>query len=279
MAEHGRVQRALEKAKRSREGLTGSGPRQEQGLDETAKHRAALQSLPSFTHVTFDLDSCSRNRILVPDAQKNAHASGDAAYRVLRTRLLQRLKSNDWSSIGVTSPTSGDGKSLTAINLAMSIARQGNNNVFLLDLDMRKPKLCKYMGITPPVEISSYLTGSGTPEDALFTTDVPNLILAGTTSSTDDASELLAGRRLDGLLNYIRSIAYQPIIITDLPPLLSTDDALVMATRIDAFLLVLGVGHTRRDSAAQAIDLLSEFNLAGVLLNRSDDMVQDYYGP
>jgi Mrp family chromosome partitioning ATPase len=91
------------------------------------------------------------------------------------------------------------------------------------------------------------------------------------------ASELLASGRVEELFTYIRGIAKRPLIVVDLPPLLSTDDALIMAPKVDACLLVLAEGKSRRDSAAKALDLLSEFNLAGIVLNRSHAVVTDYY--
>lgn len=280
----GLIERALDAAKRNRT-TQGHGPARRRNsasassLDETGKHKAALQALPEFPRFKYDVERCQQQRILVPDINSRAKPVGDAAYRVLRTRLLQRLRSNGWSSAGVTSPMVGDGKSVTAINLALSIAREGNNNVFLIDLDMRKPKLCDYLGISPPKSIVDYLGGDGEPQDIFFSTDIPNLILAGTRTRTEDASELLAGLRVNAVFEYIHSVAHHPIIIVDLPPLLSTDDALVIAPRIDSFLLVLSVGQTKRDAAAEALDLISEFEIAGIVLNRSNTMIQEYYGP
>ncbi len=154
------------------------------------------------------------------------NAGADASYRMLRTRILHRVRSNRWTTSVVTSPSQGDGKSLTALNLALSIAREGNSNVFLLDLDMRNPTLCNNLGVVPPVDMNDYLAADGRPEDLLFSIGVDNLILAGSVTSTNRASELLATRGVEKLFSYIRSIAPQPLVLVDLPPILATDDAL-----------------------------------------------------
>jgi Mrp family chromosome partitioning ATPase len=166
---------------------------------------------------------------------------------------------------------------LTAINVALSVATEANNEVFLIDFDMRRPKMCKYLGTAPPLEINEFLEGRGRPEDVLFSVGIDNLTLAGTTTSTFRASELLASQRVEELLEYIGRISDNPLIIIDIPPLLSTDDSLIVAVKIDACLLVLAEGKTRREGAAKALELLSEFDLAGIVLNRSKAMQDDYY--
>jgi capsular exopolysaccharide synthesis family protein len=277
VAAKGRLQQALERARQRREGDAAVPPAQPATAPTAAERQSEIHAMRNFSEVEYDRVECAKNRVLVPDADGFMHATGAAAYRVLRTRILQRTRSNEWTTIGVTSPGQGDGKSVTALNLAISIAREGNNNVFLIDLDMRNPKMCQYLGAAPPVEINHYLTGDSRAEDVLFSIGVDNLTLAGTLTKTDQASELLASGRVEELFAYVRSIAKRPLIVVDLPPLLSTDDAIVMAPKVDACLLVLAEGKSRRDSAAEALELLAEFKLAGIVLNRSHDVVADYY--
>ena len=196
---------------------------------------------------------------------------------MLRTRVLQRTRTNQWSTVGVTSPGPGEGKSVTAVNLALALAREGNSTVFLLDLDMRNPKVCEYLGVFPPTDINSCFTGEARPEDVLFSIGVDHLVVAGTRTPTTDASELLANEHLGELFDYIREITPDPLVLVDLPPLLSTDDAIIVAPKVDAVLLVLSEGNSRRDNAAKALDLLSEWKLAGIVLNKSHSTVRDYY--
>ena len=264
------IERALERAKRRRD-----------DGENRARSAPAAEPVdlkcPEFQQVAYDPVECSDSRILVPDNPAASRSPAAAAYRVLRTRLLQRARTNQWTTIGVTSPGPGEGKSVTALNLALSAAREGNNNVFLIDLDMRHPRICPYIGVAPPMDINDYLGGDPQPEEVLFSIGIPHLALAGTLTSTEHASELLASGRVAKLFDFIRSAANHPLIIVDLPPLLSTDDALVVAPKVDACLLVVAEGQSRRDGAARALALLSEFNLAGVVLNRSSAEVTDYY--
>jgi protein-tyrosine kinase len=276
MAGKGRLEQALERARQRREGHAAAATAVPT-VPTVAEQQSAIHSMRVFQRVAYDRDECATNRVLVPDNDSTERATGAAAYRVLRTRVLQRTRSNGWNAIGVTSPGQGEGKSVTALNLAISIAREGNNNVFLIDLDMRNPKMCQYLGVAPHVEINEFLAGTAPAEETLFSIGIDHLTLAGTRSKTDLASELLASGRVEELFAYIRSIAKRPLIVVDLPPLLSTDDALIMAPKVDACLLVLAEGKTRRDSAAKALELLAEFKLAGIVLNRSHAVVTDYY--
>ena len=90
-------------------------------------------------------------------------------------------------------------------------------------------------------------------------------------TGTDLASELLGSGQLEALLAYITSVSANAIVLLDLPPVLVTDEALLVAPRVDATLLVVSEGRTRRDSLARAVSVLAEFPSAGVILNCSNE--------
>jgi capsular exopolysaccharide synthesis family protein len=228
--------------------------------------------------IKYDARSCSDNRILVPDDVGPAKPGASDAYNMLRTRLLQRTRANGWTSIAITSPGPDEGKSVTALNLALSIARERNNSVFLLDLDIRNPSICRHLGISPKVDVVKFLTGEVAPETIFFSIGVENLILAGSAMRVEQSSELLSSGRLEELFAYIRSMASHPLIIVDMAPVLSTADVLVVAPKVDASLLVVTQGKTRRESLARTIELLSDYTVAGVVLNKSTEVLSDYYG-
>jgi protein-tyrosine kinase len=196
---------------------------------------------------------------------------------MLRTRILQRVRTSGWTAIGFTSPGPTEGKSVTALNLAITIAKEMNSNVFLVDLDLRNPSVARYLGIAPPHNLVDFLAGRESVDRTLFSVGIENLLLAGSTQSTKDSSELIAAGRHMELFAYIASISSHPLILVDLPPVLSTDEALVVAPQLDAIFMVVGEGATRRDGLERSVELLSEFNLAGIILNKSRGVAQDYY--
>jgi len=225
-----------------------------------------------------DPEACERNRILYLDEQIAQEPRGAAAYRMLRGRMRHRALASNWSALGITSPGPGEGKTVTTLNVAISIAREKQRTVYVLDLDMRAPKVMQYLGVNPPGSLSAYFSDALTAAEVLFETDMEKLIVAGATEPSRDASELLATSRLDELMLAIRRRSPDALILIDLPPVTSTDEALVVAPRVDALFLVATEGRTRRDALVRSIDLLSDFLVAGIILNRSsEESGDDYY--
>ncbi len=230
--------------------------------------------------LSVDVDTCRQSRVLLTKSQEKADVAAVAAYRILRTRVLHRARAQQWTTIGVTSAVPGDGKTVTAVNLSLSLARENNSSVVLLDLDMRNPSVCKALGVTPPVELREALEGRASYNDVFMSiSGIDNLLFAGNVTSRDGASEVLASQALEDLLQFIKAGTSNPLILIDLPPILSTDDALVVAPRIDSMLLVMSEGQTSRVSFEKALLQLSEFPIAGFVLNRSGDHASHYgYG-
>lgn len=222
-----------------------------------------------------DQQACRERRILITSETSDEKVYA-AAYRMLRTRLLHRARTNKWTTIAVTSAGPNDGKTLTVINLALSMAREKTREVVLLDMDMRNPSVCRALGVKPTVELRDHLEHGGSVENLFFSVAGENLLIAGSVTPTDHASELLSGTRFGKLMHTIRQGTVDPIVIIDLPPVLITDDALVVAPKIDAVLIVVSEGVTNRSDLAHALDLLSEFPKAGVVLNRAAETSPNY---
>jgi len=230
------------------------------------------------TAVSIDLEVCRERRILVT-SDSNQDRAYVAAYRMLRTRLLHRTRAANWTTVAVTSAGPNDGKTLTAINLALSLAREKTRDIVLLDLDMRNPSVCRALGVRPPQDLSAYLERGGDPNSLFMTIGSDNLLIAGSVTPTENASELLAGAGFLDLIDFIKKGTVDPLVLIDLPPVLVTDDALVLAPKIDSVLVVASEGRTKRGDLERAFGLLSEFPIAGVVLNRAAGTSADYnYG-
>lgn len=287
------IQDALERAKLLRKTREGSPAIREErahvSLDDTTAlamvHESEVPAHEPAVHygplerMELDPEACARNNILLTDQQLAEASHAAAAFRLMRGRVLHRIKSGNWSCIGITSAGAGEGKTITAVNLAISIAREKLRMVYLLDLDMRHPSVMERVGSRPARQLSQYFAGDLAPEQVLYETSVENLVIAGVTAPVQGASEMLASRKLEGLLKYVRRRSPGALILIDLPPVLSTDEALVVAPRTDAMFLVVSEGVTRREGLTKAVDLLSDFTVAGVILNRStEEFGGDYYG-
>ncbi len=236
---------------------------------------------PQYLQIACDWEHARVHRILTPDTNFAANEQVGAAYRIIRTRLLNKVRTHNWHSVAITSPEAGEGKSVTAMNLALNLARDGTSNVYLIDLDMRNPTICRNLGVRPPQDLKDYFAGQIEAEQIFFSIGLPNLAICGNESGTEMASELLGNNRLEQLIAHIKSVAPSPLIILDMPPVLVTDEALLVAPRVDAMILVVAEGKTRRESLLRARQQLADYPSAGVILNKSSESMGNagyYYG-
>jgi protein-tyrosine kinase len=276
------IEAALEKTKSLR-GMRPGSPGQPTALAPSQSRRPIDPGVLPTTQiqarrVQFDPNIARESRLLLSGMVAEDRGAV-AAYGMLRTRILHRARSKGWQMIGITSAAPRDGKSLTAVNLALSLAREKNSVVVLLDLDMRNPSVCRTLGVTPHSELRDFFEQRvDTPDDLFMSIGIDNLLIAGSVTATQNSAELLASTRLEELFAFIRSATTNPMIVIDLPPVVSPDDALVVAPRIDALMLVASEGVTLREDLQKAAELLADFPIAGVVLNRATDAQKYGYG-
>jgi protein-tyrosine kinase len=198
------------------------------------------------------------------------------AYKILRTRLLQRLTTNQWYSLALTGTQAQQGKTTTAINLAIALAQDVHTSVFLVDLDLPRPRVASYLGMKFESGLSEYLTGEVEVDKIIYESGFPRLAIIPNSKPMPHSSELLSSPRMAALLNTLATSTPRRIIIFDMPPLLLADDVLAFAPNIDGVLLVATEGATSRSSLQSAKELLAEMNVVGVILNRSSERSESY---
>ena len=199
------------------------------------------------------------------------------AFRVLRTQVLQAMRENNWSSLAVTGPTSGIGKTLIAINLAISISHEVNQTVLLVDTDLRRPTIHKYFDFEPDYGLLDYLKGEAEVKDLFVNPVFKRLVLLPGRGSTTESSELLSSPGMHSLLSDLRTKYQSRIIIYDLPPLLTIDDAMVFLPHVDSTLLVVENGKNTQSEVQNSMRLLEATNFLGAVLNKADEDISDYY--
>jgi capsular exopolysaccharide synthesis family protein len=234
----------------------------------------------AFPELELDPATLRANRILDPASSLGRDAAGVSAFRMMRSRMLHKMRTAGWTTLAITSPGPGEGKTLVSINLALSMAREGASDVFLLDFDMRNPSVCRTLGIAPRAEIVDYFRGAAPVEELFSSIGNDGLAVAGGQISSNSASEYVASGRFEQLVDYIKSVAFNPVIVIDLPPILVSDEAVVLGPRVDAMALVVAEGRTSREGLTRTRQLLHGQSFAGVILNRSSDALGtgDYYG-
>jgi non-specific protein-tyrosine kinase len=187
------------------------------------------------------------------------------AYRTLRTNILFSSLDKPIHTLLLTSAEQTPDKSLTAANLAVTMA-QAEQRVLLVDCDLRQPTLHTIFGLSNEQGLTSAILDQEAPL-AIQPTEVPGLSLLPSGPLPPRPADLLGSRRMEGLLNRLRQIA--DIVIFDTPPVQPFTDALVLATRVDGVLLVIQAGRSRRDRVREARQKLERVkaNLLGVVLS------------
>lgn len=230
-----------------------------------------------FQPITFERAVLEENKILPQVADPGALR----AYKILRTRMLRRLDANQWHSFVVTGATAGEGKTLTAINLAMALAQDSNTWVFLVDLDLQRPMVASYLGMNNSLGergLADFLLGDASFEQITYSPgNVERLAVIPNFQAVANSSDLLTSPRMDELVRALEAETPRRIVIFDMPPVLASDDVLAFSPQVDGLLLVVAEGTTNRDALRGAKDLLQEMNLLGVVLNRSEAQEEGAY--
>lgn len=265
----GKIQDALAKVRTS---AAGQSPARAQTsiADHTGIFRE-LEGHGQFSPIAEEI--AEANRIISSPRYEQAIAS----YKILRTRVIQRMRSNKWNRLAVTACGPAEGKTVTSINLAISLARQESQNVVLVDLDLLHPTICQYLGIELRVGLAEYFSGEATLEEILISPGIDRLLVLASAKSIANSSEILRSRKMLELLDRVAAKKSSSIIVFDLPPLLRSDDVLAFGPLVDALLLVISPGKTSRAELETAKELLQEFNLIGTALNMSNETAGSYY--
>jgi len=201
------------------------------------------------------------------------------AYRVLRTQVLQRLNEKNWNTLAITSPGSAAGKSLTAINLAISLAREVDNTVLLIDANLRSPKLDKYFDFHAEYGLSDYLLNDKPLGEMLVNPEgVSRFVVLPAGRAIANSSEMLSSPKMQRLVEEVKHRYPSRIIIFDLPPLLESSDALAFVPNADATLVVIEEGATQESELKQAFELLQGTEVIGTVLNKAYTADKDYAG-
>lgn len=223
--------------------------------------------------VSLDAAHLDRHRIIAH--QKTHPASW--AFDVLRTQVLQKMDEHGWRTLAITSPGVESGKTVVAINLAMSIAQQTNRTALLVDFDLRRPSVARSLGLDRKVSLNDFFDGRVDVGDALVNPGIERLVVLPTNRPVAGASEVLSSAKVGDLIKNVRERYSNRIVIFDLPPVLAADDVMTIVPRIDCVLMVVGSGVSTEIEVEEAMSRLSKANLLGVVLNKDEALVQNAY--
>jgi len=197
----------------------------------------------------------------------DAHTMAADQYRIIRTKILHSHAKPQL--IVVSSPSSGDGKTITAINLAASFALKEGARVLLVDGDFRRPRISDVLGVCGK-GLQGVIDGSAELQSALVRAEeIPNLFLLCAGNGVENASELLDSERWQALIRQIR--LYFTNVIFDAPPVAALADYELLQLASDGVVVVVRPDHTERAGCLNALQTIPRQKLLGVVLNAVED--------
>lgn len=198
------------------------------------------------------------------------------SYKVLRTKVLKLTKEKGWNTIMVTSALPGDGKTLTAINLSLTFAREFNHTVLLVDCDLRKQNVHEVLGIHSRKGLIDYLLNDVPMTEIMIWPGIEKFTLISGGRTVHDSAELLGSPKMKDLFWEMKTRYPDRYIFFDVPPLLSVSDAMTFATLVDGILFVVEAGKTPMEDVERAIEMIPKEKFLGFVVNRKKEHLRDY---
>ncbi|WP_153505263.1 polysaccharide biosynthesis tyrosine autokinase [Cumulibacter manganitolerans] len=245
-------------------------------LDNTVKNTDTLREVSGAANLgSIFYDGKAAARPLV--TQLDSHAPRAEAFRVLRTNLQFIDVDSDSKVFIMTSPLPGDGKSTTAVNLAITLAQAGQRTL-LIEGDLRRPKTSEYLGLESKVGLTTVLIGKIDLDDVIQPWGDDGLHVISSGAIPPNPAELLQSRQMETVLDRLRR--HYDVILIDAPPLLPVADAAVLARQADGAILVVRHGKTTKDQVVAAADRLHSVDaeLLGTVFNRTPSKGNTGYG-
>jgi capsular exopolysaccharide synthesis family protein len=232
-----------------------------------------------YTHtrkVPVDVNTLVRHRLIAGGADPLVVQ----AYKLLRTHILQKTFTEGHNTLMVVSPRPDEGKTLTAVNLAISMAQELDKTALLVDADLRAPAIHKYFGLPVGPGLIDYLEGSKTiPELLVHPQGLDKLVLLPGGRPTEWAAELIRSGRMVELVKEVKNFYPDRYILFDLAPMLSYADALAFAPLVDGIIVVVEARQTPREDLMRMREMLAGYPVLGYVFNKADFLDgTSYYG-
>lgn len=239
-------------------------------------------SYNSGNRVELNLEAISASGLLVPNAARSELAD---EYRVIKRPLIANAMGRSGAQIDygnlimVTSALPGEGKSFSAINLAISIAMELDNTVMLVDADVARPSILNMLGLSPaPGLLDVVDRGSVDISGVLLRTNIDKLSILPSGTQHPRATELLASDAMIKLLDDMSRRYSDRIIIFDSPPLLLTTEARALATHMGQIVIVVNAENTTQAAVKEAIATIEACPVKMMLLNQARQAGSGTYG-
>lgn len=259
------------------------------GKRNQGKTNASRENAESNSDIALPWSEMAAKGMLTPEGGRSQIAE---ELRAIKRPLLKKAFMNDNvdgkrnNLIMVTSSVPGEGKSFSSINLAVSIAMELDRTALLVDADVARPSIARYLGFKAKAGLVDYLLDDSIAlSDVLLKTDLPKLSVLPAGRQHHYSTELLASENMNILLDELATRYHDRVIIFDSPPVLATSEAQVLATQMGQVVMVVEAVRTTQAVLKEALAKISQAHITGLILNKSrvkkggSYYGNDYYGP
>ena len=271
-----RIEEALKKAAEQRDrNRTSSSESVAQDVEKVPQVRTLKQRVSAL----LDVVPLKINHLMLATARDEKTAVVEE-YNKLRSSLIALTSGDTFlNCIMVTSTVSEEGKTMTALNLAISLAKEHDHTVLLVDTDLRRPSIHKYLNIKPEVGLVHCLRDNLPIEEALIKTGVGKLVVLPAGEAVQDPVDLLSSNRMKAIVKELKERYPERYVIFDTPPALPFADAGVLSGVVDATLFVVREGKAKLEDIVETLEELKRHRLLGVVYNDAHSFVnrQSYY--
>ena len=255
-----RIDKAIELAARKNQGVNQFNKNPEPERQAPSEHTIASAGYDQLEPIPID------NPLFAPLVDPSGFAAEQ--YKKLRAMVIRKTNLETFqNSLLVTSAVSGEGKSLTIMNLALSLARATDYSVVLVDTDLRNPQLHLMLGLDPAFGLVHYLRDGVPLENVMHKIGLGNLCLIPAGEQVKDPLELLTSKRMHELMRELKGRYQDRYVFLDTPPVLPFADSRVLGEMVDNILFVCREGYSNRDQIEQGLEAVSDLSLLGIVCN------------
>jgi capsular exopolysaccharide synthesis family protein len=188
-------------------------------------------------------------------------------YKIIKTNIQSLRGIKDYKLFAITSSINGEGKTVTAVNIAVMMAHDLNGkNILLIDADMRRGKVAKYLGLNRSPGLSEILKGEVEPDATFVSPGVDNLTIIPSGKTPKNPAELLGSKKMRSVLESLKSRF--DYIFVDSPPVMPVADPCIISSMLDGVILIVQAGRTQRDMVKHVEQRLrqSHANITGYII-------------
>ncbi len=257
----------------------------EKALEKAAKERKKLNEetvdavLP-YVAESFDENKVDEHIVSYYDSIGRRTWAGTVpvmeCFRRLRLKIRNVLETNSHKALAFVSASQGEGKSTIVLNAAIALSQDINCRVIVLDADLRKPSIHRFLGLRPRKGLVNLLNGETDVGSVIMETFIPRLSILPAGDRPKNPGELLTTKKLREIVTTLKS--QFDFVIIDTPPILAFSETVPLCKQADGVILVIEVNHTKKRPVRRALELLQDCTVLGFVMNKEEVVSSDYYG-